>query len=136
MNPSAPYIKGLIKIHKPDQPIRPVANWRNASAYELSNVFTEKAHRIAPLPNAFNMKNTRDLIQNLSDTPLLPHYSLASLDITNLSSNIAVIETRTVLTDMLKHELVTPQTQQEILKWYDVITRQNCFAYNKHVVIQ
>jgi len=32
MNPSAPSIKGLIKIHKPDQPIRPVVNWRNAPA--------------------------------------------------------------------------------------------------------
>ena len=30
MNPSAPSIKGLIKIHKPDQPICPVIKWRNA----------------------------------------------------------------------------------------------------------
>jgi len=36
----------------------------------------------------------------------------------------------------LKHELVTPQTQQEILKWYDVITRQNYFVRNKDTVIQ
>ena len=27
MNPSAPSIKGLIELHKPDQPIRPVVNW-------------------------------------------------------------------------------------------------------------
>jgi len=56
MNPSAPSIKGLIKIHKPYQPIRPVVNWRNAPAYKLSRLFTEKIHRIAPLPNAFNIK--------------------------------------------------------------------------------
>jgi DNA-directed RNA polymerase subunit H (RpoH/RPB5) len=36
----------------------------------------------------------------------------------------------------LKHEIVTPQTQREILKWYDVITRQNYFAHNKDIVIQ
>ena len=30
MNPTAPTIKGLIKLHKQDQPIRPVVNWRNA----------------------------------------------------------------------------------------------------------
>jgi len=36
LNPSAPTIKGLIKLHKPDRPIRPVVNWRNAPAYKLS----------------------------------------------------------------------------------------------------
>jgi len=94
-------------------------------------MFTDKINHIAPLPDAFNIKNTLDLIQNFNDIPLLPHYSLASLDITNLYSNMPVNETRTILTDMLKHELVTTQTQQEILKWYDVIVQQNYFAHNK-----
>ena len=136
MNPFAPSSKGLIKIHKPDQLIRPVANWRNAPAYKLSKLFTEKIHCIAPLPNVFNIKNTQDLIHNLNDTPLLPHHSLASLDITKLYSNIPVIETRTILTEILKHALVTPQTQQEIPKWYDVITRQNYFAHKKDIVFE
>jgi len=136
MNPSAPSIKGLIKIHKPDQPIRPVVNWRNASACKLSKLFTEKIHRIAPLYNVFNVKNTQNLIHKLNDTPLLPHHSLASFDITNMYSNIPVTETKTILTDILKLALVTPQTQQEILKWYDVITRQNYFAHNKDIVFQ
>jgi hypothetical protein len=30
LNPSAPSIKGLIKLHKQGLPIRPVVNWRNA----------------------------------------------------------------------------------------------------------
>jgi len=55
MNPSAPSIKGLIKLHKPDQPIRPVMNWKNAPAYRLAKLFTEKIHRLTPLPNAFNL---------------------------------------------------------------------------------
>ena len=45
----------------------------------------------------------------VNDTPLLPHNSLASLDIVNLYSNIPVIDTRTILTDILRHELVTPK---------------------------
>jgi hypothetical protein len=55
MNPSAPSIKGLIKLHKPDQPIRPVVNWQNAPAYSLSKLFTNKINYITPLPNAFNL---------------------------------------------------------------------------------
>jgi uncharacterized UBP type Zn finger protein len=27
MNPTAPSIKGLIKLHKPEHPVRPVVNW-------------------------------------------------------------------------------------------------------------
>ena len=38
--------------------------------------------------------------------------------------------------DILKYELVAPQTQQEIVKWYDVITSQNYFAHKKDTVIQ
>jgi len=60
MNPSAPSIKGLIKIHKPDQHIRPVVNWRNAPAYKLSKLFTRKASQLASLPHSFNIKNTQD----------------------------------------------------------------------------
>ena len=84
MNPSAPSMKLLIKLHKPDQSIRRAMNWINAPACKLYRLFTEKIHRIAPLPNAFKIQNTQDQIHSLNDTPLLPHYSLASLDIANL----------------------------------------------------
>jgi len=130
MNPSAPTIKGLIKLHKPDQPIRPVVNWKNAPAYRLSKLFTEKIHRLTPLPSAFNVKNTQGLIQNLKDALLLPCHSLASLDITNMYSNIPIVETKNIMTDILKRELVNPQTLQEIAKWYDFITGQNYFTHN------
>jgi hypothetical protein len=36
LNPTAPKIGGLIKIHKEDSPIRPVVNWKNAPAYKLA----------------------------------------------------------------------------------------------------
>jgi hypothetical protein len=136
LNPIAPSIKGLIKIHKPDQPIWPIVNWRSAPAYKLSRLFTQKINHLTPLPYAFNKKNTKDLIQNLKDTPLLPHFSFASLDITKLYSNIPVKETKIIVTNMLKQNLVDPQTQQELLKWYNVITRQNFFTTNKDIIIQ
>jgi hypothetical protein len=42
LNPSAPTIRGLVKLHKVDQPIRPVVNWRNPPAYKLSKLLAEK----------------------------------------------------------------------------------------------
>jgi hypothetical protein len=108
MNPSAPSIKGLIKIYKQDQPIRPAVNWHKAPAYNLARLFNKKINQLTPLPHAFNIRNTQDLIHNLKETPTLPHYTLASLDIINLYSNIPVAETKTILIDMLTQEHTEP----------------------------
>ena len=67
---------------------------------------------------------------------MLPHYTLASLDIKNLYSSIPVSENKTILDNILKQELVEPQTQLEILRWYDVITKQNYFSDKKNIKIQ
>ena len=136
MNPSVLSIKGLIKIHKQGQLIIPVVNWRNAPAYHLSKLFTNQLNPLRPLPHAFNIRNTHNLLQNLNNTPMLPHYTLASLDITNLYSNILVTETKTILANILKQELVEPQTQLEILRLYDVITKQNYFSHKRNIIIQ
>jgi hypothetical protein len=91
-------------------------------------------NHIAPLPNAFNIKNTKELIQNFKDTPWLPYFNFASLDIKNLYPNIPVKETKTILENMLTQNIVDPQTQQE-LHWYDAITKQNYFT-NNDIIIQ
>jgi len=136
MNPSAPTIKGLIKLHKPDQPIRPVVNWRSTPTYKLAKLLTQKAGHLTLLPNAFNTENSKDLIHKLKDAPILPHFTPASLDISNLYMNIPVAETQTVPADILKQNLTDTQTQRELLGWYDTITKQNCFTFNGNTMIQ
>ena len=135
MNPTAPTIKGLIKLHKPDQPIHPVVKWPNAPAYRLSKLFTEKVTQLAPLPHSFNIKNKHDLLKKLVDFPMLPHYNLASLDVTNLYSNIPVKETKKIFANILEHNIVTPQTLQELLKWFDTISEQNYFTHKDQIII-
>ena len=96
MNPSAPTIKGLIKIHKPGHPVRPIVNWRNTPAYKLARLLTYQIRQLAPLPHTYNIYNTTDLINKLKNIPPLPHYTLASLDITDLYTNVPVNETRNI----------------------------------------
>jgi len=103
MNPTAPTIKGLIKLHMPEHPIRPVVNWRGAPAYKLARLFTQKIRQLAPLPNTYNLENTTDLITKLKDTPILPQLALASLDITNLYTNVPVTETREIIAKALEN---------------------------------
>jgi hypothetical protein len=135
MNPSGPTIKGLIKIHKPEQPIRPIVNWRNAPAYNLANLLTCEIKRLAPPPYTHNVNNTTDLINELRNTQTSPHYGLASPDTSNLYTNIPVTETRDIIANMLEHQL-DPQTRKKLLEWYDVITRQNYFSNNGEILIQ
>ena len=136
MKPSALTIKGLIKIHKPEHPIRPVVNWRNAPAHKLAGLFTREIKRLAPLPNTHNIRNTTDLINKLKDTLTLPHYGLASLDIANLYTNVPVKETRDIISSTLKSLQLNPQIRHELLEWYDVITLQNYFSSNREILIQ
>ena len=66
---------------------------------------------------------------------MLPHYNLTSLDIANLYSNTPVKETKAIFSSILTRDLITPQTQQELLRWLDLITGQNYFAHKKQIVV-
>jgi hypothetical protein len=111
-------------------------NWRNAPAYKLAKLFTQKIGHLAPLPNAFNIENSKALIHKLKDTPIMPHFNMASLDITNLYTNIPATETQTIFADIMKQNLVDPQTQHVLMRWYETITKQNYFTYNNNILIQ
>jgi hypothetical protein len=87
VNSSTPTIRGLIKTHKPDLPIRPVVNWKSTPAYKLSRTFTQKINELAPLPYAFKVEkllttNTRKPQSN----PLtyLPHQPSQTCTLTSL----------------------------------------------------
>jgi hypothetical protein len=62
--------------------------------------------------------------------------ALASLDISNLYTNIPVEETKDIIANTLKENKTDPQTLQELLNWYDTITYQNCFSNNGKIIIQ
>jgi len=41
LNPDAPVLRGLIKVHKEDTPIRPVVNYKSAPSYNLVKWFAK-----------------------------------------------------------------------------------------------
>ena len=136
LNPSAPTIRGLIKIHKTDQPIRPIVNWRNAPAYKLAKLLAHTIQEHTPLPYTFNISNTTQLIHQLKETPITPTTRFASLDITNMYSNIPTKETKQILNDMLSRNTMDPKSRSEILSWFDTVTQQNYFSNNSDIILQ
>jgi hypothetical protein len=136
LNPTAPSIRGLVKIHKPELPIRPIVNWCNAPAYKLAKMFALKIQQLTPLPFSFNIKNSSQLIHELKQTPLTPSSRFASLDITNMYSNIPIKETRQILRNILTDNAIDLTTSNEMTNVYEVITKQNYFVNKDNIVIQ
>ena len=53
----------------------------------------------------------RDLIKKLENTPIVPQFALASLDITNLYTNIPVKETGEIIANTLRKNLTDPPAE-------------------------
>jgi hypothetical protein len=79
MNPKAPCIKGLIKIHKPNFPIRPIVNWQEAPAYTLSKHLRDILIQHLQLPYSFNVKNSIALMNELNSVEMTCHTNYAPL---------------------------------------------------------
>jgi len=71
----------------------------------LAQIFTKKIKLIAPLPHTYTIGNIRELITKL----IHPQYSLASLDISSLYTNIPVKETKDIIANTLTKNEVDPQ---------------------------
>jgi hypothetical protein len=69
VNPSAPTIRGLIKIHKVDSPIKTTVNWTNAPAHKLAKMLSKNLEIYILLPHILNVKNTIQLIKDLLEIP-------------------------------------------------------------------
>jgi len=46
LKPIPPTIRGLVKIHMEDCPIKPTVNWKNAPAYKLAKMLSKKLWNI------------------------------------------------------------------------------------------
>jgi len=62
---------------------------------------TDKINQLILLPHVFNVKNTVHLIKLLKEIPLNADTKVASLDISNMYSNIPTAETRNILSDII-----------------------------------
>jgi hypothetical protein len=55
MNPIAPNLRAIIKLHKQNTPIRPIINLRNAPAYQLAKQLTKTLHNYLQLQYTYNI---------------------------------------------------------------------------------
>jgi hypothetical protein len=135
LNPAPPTIRGLIKIHKTETPIRPTVKWVDAPAYKLGKKLAKGINKYIPLPRTFNAKNSIQLMKDLTDIPYETDLKIASFDITNMYTNIPTNE----LSD-IKHLCIQNNVdltiQTELKQLFNSILSQNYFQFNNSYYLQ
>jgi hypothetical protein len=95
LNPTAPTIKYLVKIHKQDSPLRPIVNWKKAKAYQISQDTGKKLQTYIPLQYIFNYHY---------------HYILPFImsDRERLISSLSLTRSNTTLINISCSQLISP----------------------------
>jgi len=129
LNTATPNIRGLIKIHKHEAPIRPIVNCKTAPAYKLEKPLTKIFQAYIPLPYAFNVKNAVQVIDDLVDIPYNQKQKLASFDISNMYTNIPTEELITIIKTACLNNNIEDNLKQNIIKLSKTIIDQNYFQF-------
>jgi hypothetical protein len=117
-------------------PICPVINWKQAPAYKLAQHLTHILTTYIPLPNAFIIKNSMHLINDLTHVPYNSYLRLTSPDINNMYANIPTNELTPPITALCNWYNIGKKTEQAIIKLTQVILKQNCFQLNDNIYTQ
>ena len=115
---------------------RPVVNWRNAPGYKLAQALVRKLTSYIPLPFAYNIKNTVQLMDDLIEIPQRQYMKFASFDISSLYWNIPTGDLMAILNELCNANDVYGKTSQEILRITHTLVSQNSFQFQDTIYIQ
>jgi len=135
LNPETPPLRGLIKIHKEGTPIRPVLNFKNAPSYKLARMLTDILKTHIPLPNVYNVQNSTKLMNDISQIPFTPELKLASLDISNMYTNIPTKDLISIINSLCKNHNIEDRVTREIISKTNLIM-QNHYIFQDKTYVQ
>jgi hypothetical protein len=127
LNPTAPTIRGLPKVHKDNCPIRPIINWHNAPAFKLAKLLNTFIQSNTTLLNTFNVKNSIQLMKDLTENAYTPTLKMASFHIENMYSNIPTNSLIKIITDICTEQHIQASISNEILNIARAVIEQNYF---------
>ena len=135
-NPEPPKMNSLIKIHKLNNPIRPLINFKNAPTYKIAKTIAQKLKSNHLTNNHHNIKNTYELIDKLKTININENTFFTSYDITNMYTNIPVEETLDIIINKLIEQNENKQYITEIKNSLQLILKQNYFEFNSKIYQQ
>jgi hypothetical protein len=84
----------------------------------------------------FNVKNTTQLINDLTDIPYDHNLRLASFDITNMYTNIPTNELLDIINSVYNNNYIERNLKHDILKLSKIIMDQNYFHFENKTHLQ
>ena len=92
-------IYGLVKIHKRDNPLRPVVSMIGTPEYQLAKFLDSL---IKPyIPQTYMLQSTNQFLDHLANFQFHPAHKLVSFDVSSLFTNIPLEETIQIITDTI-----------------------------------
>lgn len=136
MNPHAPKLYGLPKIHKHNIPIRPVVSYIGAPAYLLAKFLNNKIVSKISFKPLYSLKNSIHLVDRIKNINLPNRCKLLSLDVDSLFTNVPVNETLDIMTRLLEMKRLHPIEISEIVELTQICMKQNYFKFNDKIYLQ
>jgi hypothetical protein len=93
IKPQSPTMNALIKIHKENEPIRPVVNNIQAPSYKIAKFLNNWLSNQIQLPNRYTTYNSTQLANELKKLNITKSSRLITFDIKDLYVNIPIQET-------------------------------------------
>nr|XP_012143822.1 PREDICTED: uncharacterized protein LOC105662853 [Megachile rotundata] len=102
---NAPRLYGLLKIHKPNIPLRPIVSTIGSPTYTLSKYLTSV---LKPLTGntPSSITNSFHFISKIQDIRTLPHDILVSFDVQSLFTNVPIKRSIEIIQDKVPENLV------------------------------
>ncbi|XP_065204080.1 uncharacterized protein LOC135834170 [Planococcus citri] len=128
-NPKIPKLYCLPKIHKPNNPMRPIVSNIDAPTYQIAKQLVTELQAINQ-PITYQIRNNEELVEKLKNTQITPTDRLISFDVTNLFPSVPIPETLAIMKDWLQKEKVSQERIAELMNLTELCMKQTIFQYS------
>ena len=133
MSPRIPLMYSLIKLHKPDKPVRPIISPIGSSTYRLSKHLLQYFREHIDFKPEYTICNRDELITQLTALQLPSCFTMLSFDITNMYTNIPVPEALQMAKDLVLEKTQNVNTSDTIFNLLKICTEQNFCKFNDKI---
>lgn len=136
MNPSAPSMIALPKIHKENIPMRPIINYKSAPSYKLSKYLRTILKDKLDLTHKHTIANTEELIEKMKTVRITENSRLVSFDIKDLYPSIPIAETVKIMHRTLIEKTRDVELTTQLTNTLKTTLEQNYFKFNNNIYRQ
>ena len=133
--PTSPKLYSLVKNHKDGNPVRPIVSFLNSPTYGLARHLATILTRLSTYK--YNVKDSFDFHDKISNVQLPPGYQLISLDVSSLFTNISVPIVTKIISD--RFDELRPHTnipKKQFLEALKLCLERGYFQFNNEFYLQ